>query len=53
MLDRIRLAMQAKTLEKTSGTAEIDETFVGGKIGFMKQAAREREGITTRSYRPS
>jgi transposase-like protein len=48
MLHRIRLAMQAGTLEKMSGEVEVDETFVGGKIGFMKRDARERKGITTR-----
>jgi transposase-like protein len=31
-----------------SGEVEVDETFVGGKIGFMKRDARERKGITTR-----
>jgi transposase-like protein len=48
MLHRIRLAMQAGTIEKMSGEVEVDETFVGGKIGFMKADARERKGMTTR-----
>jgi transposase-like protein len=48
MLHRIRLAMQAGTLEKMSGEVEVDETFVGGKVGFMKRDARERKGITRR-----
>ena len=48
MLHRIRLAMQAGTLEKMSGEVEVDETFVGGKVGFMKRDARERRGITKR-----
>jgi transposase-like protein len=47
MLHRIRLAMQAGSIE-LSGEVEVDETFIGGKIGFMKRAARERKGITTR-----
>lgn len=46
MLHRIRLAMQAGTLEKMSGEVEVDETFVGGKVGFIKRDARERRGIT-------
>jgi transposase-like protein len=36
------------TLEKTSGEVEVDETFVAGKVGFMKRDARERRGITRR-----
>jgi len=48
MLHRIRLAMQAGTLEKMSGEVEVDETFVGGKVGYMKRDARERRGITRR-----
>jgi transposase-like protein len=48
MLHRIRLAMQAGTIEKMSGEVEVDETFVGGKVGFMKRDARERRGITKR-----
>jgi transposase-like protein len=48
MLHRIRLAMQAGTIEKMSGEVEIDETFVGGKVGFMKRDTRERRGITKR-----
>jgi transposase-like protein len=46
MLHRIRLAMQSKTFEQLSGEVEVDETFVGGKVGFMKRDARERRGIT-------
>jgi transposase-like protein len=48
MLHRIRLAMQAGTIEKMSGEVEVDETFVGGKVGVMKRDARERRGITKR-----
>ncbi len=48
MLHRIRLAMQAGMLEKMSDEVEVDETFVGGKVGFMKRDARERRGITKR-----
>jgi transposase-like protein len=47
MLARIRLAMQARSIE-LSGEVEVDETFVGGKVSFMKRDARERKGITGR-----
>ncbi|MBS1714589.1 MAG: IS1595 family transposase [Armatimonadetes bacterium] len=40
MLHRIRLAMQAGTFEKLSGTVEGDETFVGGKAKNMHLGKR-------------
>ncbi|HEV2922954.1 MAG TPA: IS1595 family transposase [Solirubrobacteraceae bacterium] len=46
MLHRIRLAMQTESFLK--GEVEVDETFVGGKVGYMKRDARERKGITRR-----
>jgi transposase-like protein len=45
MLHRIRLAMQQGGIVM-AGEVEVDETFVGGKVGFMKRDARERRGIT-------
>ena len=45
MLHRIRLAMQQGGIVM-AGEVEIDETFVGGKVGYMKREARERRGIT-------
>ena len=46
MLHRIRLAMTTGTFEKLSGTAEVDETFVGGKATNMhaKQRAERISG---------
>ncbi len=41
MLHRIRLAMQAGTLEKVDGEVEVDETFIGGKARFMHEDKRE------------
>ncbi len=45
MLHRIRLAMQAGTIERLSGEVEVDETFIGGKARNMHKADRERKGI--------
>jgi transposase-like protein len=42
MLHRIRLAMQAGSLEKASGEVEADETFVGGRAKNMHKAKREK-----------
>jgi transposase-like protein len=42
MLHRIRLAMQTGTFKKIRGTAEADETFVGGKAKFMHKKQREQ-----------
>jgi hypothetical protein len=45
MLHRIRLAMQAGTIDKMQGEVEADETFIGGAARFMhkdKKAARAR-----------
>ncbi|MGH7490342.1 MAG: IS1595 family transposase, partial [bacterium] len=44
MLHRIRLAMQAGTVEKIGGTIETDETFIGGKVRKMNRAARRAAG---------
>lgn len=41
LLHRIRLAMQNGTIEKMSGTVEVDETFVGGKAKNMHKERRE------------
>ena len=35
-------------VEQLGGIVEVDETFVGGKVGLMKRDARERKGITKR-----
>lgn len=42
MLHRIRLAMQSKSFGKMGGTAEVDETFIGGKARFMHKEKRDR-----------
>lgn len=42
MLGRIREAMQTKSFEKTTGTVEIDEAFIGGLAANMHRAKRER-----------
>jgi transposase-like protein len=47
MLQRIRLAMQNGTIEKMSGTVEVDETFIGGAARFMHKTRRKAKGIKT------
>jgi transposase-like protein len=42
VLHRIRLAMQAGTFQKMTGTTEADETYIGGKAKNMHKARRER-----------
>lgn len=42
MLHRIRTAMESGSLEKLSGTIEIDETYVGGNAKNMHHEKRER-----------
>jgi transposase-like protein len=42
MLHRIRLAMQAGSIEKLSGTVEADEAFIGGDAKNMHRSKRER-----------
>jgi transposase-like protein len=42
MLHRIRLAMQAKSFDKSGGPVEVDETFIGGKARNMHKLKRER-----------
>lgn len=46
MLHRIRLAMQAGTIERLSGEVEVDETYIGGKARNMHASERKRRGIT-------
>ncbi|MEO5920655.1 MAG: IS1595 family transposase [Pseudolysinimonas sp.] len=41
MLHRIRLAMKAGSLDKISGTAEVDETYVGGLSKNMHEIDRK------------
>jgi transposase-like protein len=41
VLHRIRLAMQAGSIEKLSGIVEADETFIGGSAKNMHHAKRE------------
>lgn len=47
MLHRIRLAMQAGSIV-LSDEVEVDETFIGGKLAYIKPKDRERRGITAR-----
>jgi transposase-like protein len=42
MLHRLRLAMQAGSIEKMSGQVEADETLIGGKARFMHHERKER-----------
>lgn len=44
MLQRIRLAMQAGSIEKMSGEVEADETFIGGKARNMHAGKRKAKG---------
>ncbi|MEP7149705.1 MAG: IS1595 family transposase [Acidobacteriota bacterium] len=46
MLHRIRLAMQAGSIEKLSGEVECDETYVGGKGRNMHAKKRKEIGLT-------
>lgn len=43
MLHRIRLAMQLGTIEKANGTAEADETFIGGLAKNMHKARKKKK----------
>ena len=52
MLHRIRLAMQAGSIERLSGEVEVDETFIGGKARNMHASERRRKGITGRGSKP-
>jgi hypothetical protein len=45
MLHRIRLAMKAGSFDKMDGTAEIDETYVGGKTKNMHKSKRPKVSI--------
>ncbi|MCC6153393.1 MAG: IS1595 family transposase [Candidatus Hydrogenedentes bacterium] len=42
MGQRIRLAMQNGSIEKLSGSIEVDETLIGGKARFMSPKRREK-----------
>lgn len=44
MLHRIRLAMEAGTIAKAKGTVEMDEAFMGPKVGRMNRKSRRRAG---------
>lgn len=43
MLHRIRLAMQNGSINKLSGSVEVDETFIGGKARNMHRSERQRK----------
>ncbi|MDQ6894296.1 MAG: IS1595 family transposase [Acidobacteriota bacterium] len=44
MLHRIRLAMQNKSINKMKGPVEVDESFIGGKVGNMSNKKRREFG---------
>ncbi len=46
LLHRIRLAMHNGSLEKMSGTVEVDETFIGGK-NINKHSSKKQAGRGT------
>jgi transposase-like protein len=46
MLQRIRLAIQNKSIVKMGGTVEVDETWIGGKARNMHWNRRRALGIT-------
>jgi ISXO2 transposase-like protein/transposase-like zinc ribbon protein len=46
---RIRLALQAGTLEKIDGEVEVDETYIGGKARNMHFKKRQRLGLTQKA----
>jgi transposase-like protein len=43
MLQRIRLALQAGTIEKMGGQVESDETFIGRRSRFMHKARKKAQ----------
>ena len=45
MLQRLRLAIQAKSFNKFGGTVEVDETYIGGKARFMHADKRRRLNV--------
>jgi transposase-like protein len=48
MLHRIRMAMESGSLEKLSGTIEVDETYIGGQMKNMHKSKRIAKGVTGR-----
>ncbi len=42
LLQRVRLAMQAESLDKFEGPVEVDETFIGAKARNMHKSKKER-----------
>lgn len=44
MLHRIRLAMKNKSIKKMAGPVEVDESFIGGKVGNMSNKKRREFG---------
>ncbi len=53
MLHRIRLAMQNGSLNKLSGSVEVDETFIGGKARNMHRGALAKRLVTFATKRGS
>jgi transposase-like protein len=42
LMHRIRLAMEAESLDKIEGEVEVDETFIGGKARNMHKSKRAK-----------
>jgi len=55
MLHRILLAMRTGSFAKFDGTAEMDETYIGGEVANMHQSVRDRQqtGAGTSARPPS
>jgi transposase-like protein len=52
MLHRIRLALKSGSFQKASGTVEVDETYVGGKVGNFKKSKIKALRIEAKKMKP-